>query len=233
MTLSKSRISSLLIQLNSDVTEDAKRAVAELDVLLYPNYGPGPRVFSAEESRRISDNHYGAIHGSEAIEPILATTRHGTDFARAYAVTVLGVIRDRRALPVLVEALGDAAPEVRMAATKGLWFFHDSSTISALVRVLEEDAVGEVRCSAAQALGFIRSVEAVPALMAFYEHGNSEAKVSVLHALGYIGDSRSLPLVRGALFDRIHVIRKAAKSALAQYDFKRRELLSPAGSKPV
>jgi hypothetical protein len=221
MIVSKSKISGLVVELNSRDETEAKRAASELDSLLYPNYGPVPRFFTVAEILRIDEAHYGAIRGSDVVEPLLETARSGTGFARAYACRVLGSIKDTRALPLLVEALSAALPAIRLAATKGLWFFREPSCVSALIPMLE-DSSEEVRCSAACALGLTSSAEAVPALMKFYEVGSPKAKFSALLALGQIGDPRSLPLVRSALLYKVRNVRGAAKAALSQYDLKRR-----------
>ena len=207
MSLSKSKISKLVADLSSGVESEAKRAALMLDGLLYPNYGPGPRIVSAAESQQITDAHYGSIRG--------------TIFARAYAVSTLGCIGDRRALPVVIDALSDASPMVRRSATTSLMHFQEPSTVPLLIRALE-DSASEVCRSAASVLGCFHSADAVIPLMAYYERGDREAKVAALCALGHIGDPRSLPLARAALLDKVRKVRDAAKSALANYDFKRR-----------
>lgn len=221
MPLANSKISKLVAELSSAVESDAKRAASLLDGLLYPNYGPGPRVVSAAESQRIVDAHYGAIRGTPALDPLFDAARRGTPFARAYAVCVLGPIGDRRALPFVIDALSDASPTVRLSATRSLLHFREPSTVPVLIDALN-DPNPEVCRSAALVLGCLHSVDAVSPLMALYERGDREARVAALHALGRIGDPRSLPLARSALFDKVRKVRDAAKSALAHYDLKRR-----------
>lgn len=219
--LSRSKVSKLVAGLNSAVESEAKRVASFLDGLLYPNYGPGPRIVTAAESQQIQEEHYRTVRGSAALDPLLDTTRDGTEFARASAATALGAIGERRALPLLVNALSDPSPTVRASATQGLGFFRDPSTVPALIRALD-DLDTEVSCSAASALGYIGRGEAVPPLMALYERSDWRSKVAALGALGWICDPRSLPLVRAALSERVRRVRDAAKSALAQYDFRRR-----------
>jgi HEAT repeat protein len=221
VSLSKSKISKLVADLSSGVESEAKRAALMLDGLLYPNYGPGPRIVSAAESQQITDAHYGSIRGTTALDPLLEAARRGTIFARAYAVSTLGCIGDRRALPVVIDALSDASPMVRRSATTSLMHFQEPSTVPLLIRALE-DSASEVCRSAASVLGCFHSADAVIPLMAYYERGDREAKVAALCALGHIGDPRSLPLARAALLDKVRKVRDAAKSALANYDFKRR-----------
>src|SRR5436189_937916 len=116
MAFFKSKISRLIEELSSKTESEAKHAASLLDALLYPNYGPGPRIVSAVESQQISDAHYRKIRASEAMELLFDTARRGSAFARAYALSALGPIGDRRALPVLTEALSDASADVRLKA---------------------------------------------------------------------------------------------------------------------
>ena len=125
-----------------------------------------PGEVTAAEPQQITDNHYRAVRGSKAIEPLFKAIVQGAEFARAYAATVLGATGDIRAVPLVVDALSDASPKVRLAATQGLRFFREPSTVSVLVGALQDPAL-EVRCSAACSLGLIRSAEAVPPLIEF------------------------------------------------------------------
>jgi HEAT repeat protein len=219
--LFKSKFAKLVAELSSRVETKAKRAASSLDALLYPNYSPGPRMVTAAENQQILNAHYAAIRCSEVLDPLLEATHRGTDFARTYAATVLGHIGDHRAVPSLIDALSDPSPPVRRATAKSLGFLQAVSAVPMLVRALD-DSDPELSRTAASALGHIRSREAVLPLMALYERGDRESKVAALLALGYIRDPRSLPLARAALLDRVRKVRDAAKSALAQYDYKRR-----------
>jgi HEAT repeat protein len=141
VALSKFRISRLVARLNSRVEAEAKQAASELDGLFYPSYGPGPRMVTATEAQQITDAHYRTILGSKAIEPLFKAIVQGAEFARAYAATVLGAIGDIRALPLVVDALSDASPKVRLAATQGLRFFREPSTVPVLVGLLQDPAL--------------------------------------------------------------------------------------------
>jgi HEAT repeat protein len=218
MGLSKAEVSSLVAQLNSKVEAEARHAAWLLDRLLYPESRSG----SGKEIESFDEQHFGKIRGSDVVEPLLEAVADGTEFARAYAATVLGAIREPRALPLLLSSLSSPSPTVRLAATKALFFFQEPSTVPALIRSLEDTSL-EVRLSAASALGFMGSNEVVLALMAFYERGDRESKVAALRALRFICDPRSLPLAKAALLDKDPQVRKAGKSALSFYDIKRRQ----------
>ena len=194
-----------------------------LDRLLYPNYRAGPRVVSAEESRQIQERHYGALRGSTVLDPLLNAARCGKPVSRAYALTALSLIGDSRARSLPLDALADPSPKVRLAATTCLRFSSEPALASHLIPILN-DLNAEVRQSAARTLGCIGSTDAVPPLISYFERGGPNDKAAALDALGQIADPRSLPLARSALEDAERKVRKAAKSALASYDMKRRAL---------
>jgi hypothetical protein len=219
--LTRAKISWLVRQLNSDSETDAKRAASMLDQILYPNYGPGPRVVSAAESQQIQDRHYGVLRGSIVLGPLLNAAHRGKPFARAYALTALGAIGDIRAQSLPIAALSNGSLAVRLAATNCLRFWRQLSSTEHLIPLLN-DPDNDVRQSAARTLGCVGSVDTVPALMSYFERGGPNDKAAALHALGQIADPRSLPLARDALVNADHKVRKAAKAALASYDMKRR-----------
>jgi HEAT repeat protein len=219
MKIAQQTISSLVDQLNSDDIESAKGAGERLDRLLYPRC---PSVITGDQWVSISEAHYSSLRGSVTLEPLLRTLVEGSDYAREYAATVLGAIKEPRAISLLLTALDDPCPRVRESATKGLWFFRDTSTVFPLVDRLQ-DSTSSVRHGAADALGFIGSSDAVPSLIKLYETGDREDMLAALYALGNIADPRALPLARKALNHPHKRVRNAAKSVLATHDFNRRK----------
>src|SRR5262249_12145187 len=195
-----------------------------LDKLLYPDYSEGRRPYcvTGDDIAQIDDRHYTALRGSEALDPLLQTLRTGTEFARSYAATVLGAIKERQAFPLVIPALFDASSSVRPSGTKGLWFFRDRSALPALIQALH-DPNKEVICSAANTLGWIGDRKAVEPLMAIYATAKWQIQSAVVHALGEIAAPESLELVKGALGHNVRRVRDAAKSALSRYYLKRRE----------
>lgn len=229
---SKPDIAKLVASLSSKDESKARRAAAALDSLLYPNYGPGPRVVTAPESNRILDAHYASVRRAEVLDPLLSAIHEGSEFARTYSATVLGHIGDLRAVPLLIAAASDPSQSVRQATARSLGFLRDASAVSVLTRMLA-DSDPEVCRAAASALGHIRAPEVVPALLALFGGNDCESKVTALSALGCIGDPQSLPLIRSALLDKSRKVRHAAKSALAQFDFQRRHDASQVSAAPM
>jgi HEAT repeat protein len=215
-------VAKLAARLSSSNAATAKEAASKIDQLIYPNYGSGPRIVTAAEDYRIRAKLYEKIRSPEFIDPLLKVRATGTDFAREYACTALGAIGDDQVVPALIQSLADVSPRVRKAAACSLAFFHRTTeAIPELIRTLN-DSAAEVTQAAAHTLGLLRAMDAVPALMNLFERGDAELKISAIGALGWIADPRSLPLIRSAQLDKNRKLKKAAKSALANYDFKRR-----------
>jgi len=226
---SKTKIAKLAADLSSSDSAKARRAASELDNLLYPNYGAGPGLVSAEESQRIQEAHYAKIHRPEFSEPILKALQNGNAFAREYAATVLPNVCGNEAGPILMKVLADPESAVRKAAVRNLGFLQCAAAVPLLLDALY-DPDPEMGISAATALGHIRSSAASRPLIALFDRGNCQFKAAVLHALGNILDNESLPFVRAAQSHKLREVQKAARSALAAYDFKRRQELSDKGS---
>jgi HEAT repeat protein len=220
--LSKSKLAKLLAELSSANRNKAEEAALSLDHMLYAGFGPGPRLVSAEEAESVMHAHQQMLRDSDVLEPLSDAVSKGGERTREYAATALGHLDDERAIPVLLQALIDPQPKVRRAGATSLGFLRATNAVPMLLQVLD-DVTPEPSQAAAMALGHIRSPDAVPRLMTFYERGNRDAKIAALDALGLIADARSLQLVRDALSDKDRKVRKAAKSALANYDLKRRQ----------
>lgn len=176
--------------------------------------------------RELGEHFYGnrSLRGSDTLRPIIdmASRVDAPDVARGFCLRVVGSIQVPGAREILIKGLSAKSPLVRAAAAGGLHSLRDPTTVAPLVEVLLNDDSHEVRSSVTSTLGWIESPEAVPALMTCFERGDKRAKVDALHALGRIGDPRSLPLARAALSHRYRRLREAAKSALFQYDYRRR-----------
>ena len=166
---------------------------------------------------------------SDPVDSLLRTLAEGSDYGREYAATFLRTIREPRAIALLLAALEEDGPKVREWAMQALAWFQDPSTAAALVARLG-DSTASVRQWAVFGLGMIENSDSVPSLMKLFETGDSDDKSSVLYALGRIADPFFLPLAREALNHPHKEVRRAAKSALSNYDFKRRRAEQKAGA---
>ena len=101
----------------------------------------------------------------DGAEPRLITLLSDADpWARIAASRALGELRSRTAVPALFVTLGDVDARVRELAVWALSEIKDRREVAPLCNVLLSDLSADVRRGAAEALGEIRSAEALPFL---------------------------------------------------------------------
>lgn len=118
---------------------------------------------------------------------------------RQYLSMVLGNLGDRRATPLLVEALGtDKAPETRIYAALALGRLRDPRAVPALVKTFQSDE-RDVRKAAVYALGEIGDAQAIPALAQALNDPIADVRYNVAIALSRMGDRRAIGVLREML----------------------------------
>ena len=132
-------LSSQLDSSNATVRRNAAWAIGELT-----NMPPGSRA--------------------SAVPQLITLLGDSDEWVRMAAARALGEVRDSRALPKLVATLADDDWHVRELAVWALSEMKDDRAVTALCNVLLSDVRVEVRSGAAEALGEIRSADALPAL---------------------------------------------------------------------
>jgi HEAT repeat protein len=117
---------------------------------------------------------------------------------RQYLSMVLGNLGDRRATPLLVDGLGDPAPEARIYAALALGRLRDPGAVPALLKTFQSDE-RDVRKAAAYALGEIGDARALPALGAALNDPIADVRYNAAIALARLGDKRSIGVLREML----------------------------------
>src|SRR5687768_14534400 len=110
---------------------------------------------------------------------------------RQYLSMVLGNLGDRRATPLLVDALSDRAPETRIYAALALGRLRDPSAVPSLLKSFADDE-RDVRKSAAYALGEIHDPRALPALVQALGDETPDVRYNAAIAVARFGDKRAI-----------------------------------------
>jgi HEAT repeat protein len=135
---------------------------------------------------------------------------------RQYLSMVLGNLGDRRAAPLLIEALNDRAPETRIYAALALGRLKDPRSVDPLLKVFATDE-RDVRKAAAYALGEIRDPRALEPLAGALADPIADVRYNAAIAVARYGDTRSIGVLREMLdrsrLDRIPGMRPDQKDA--------------------
>lgn len=145
---------------------------------------------------------------------VYAASKDDDPRIRQYLSMVLGNLGDRRATPLLIEALSDKSPETRIYAALGLGRLRDRAAVPHLLRVFGADE-RDVRKAAAYALGEIGDPAAAPALATALNDPIADVRFNAAIALARLGDTRSIGVIREMLdrsrLDRIQGMRPEQK----------------------
>jgi HEAT repeat protein len=134
---------------------------------------------------------------------------------RQCAARSLGRIGRADALAALLDALDDA-PNVCRAAARALGEIGDTRVVPNLITLVEKHQDALIRQVSAVALGDLRDVDALPALVGALSDPSWVARQAACEALGKIGDKSAVLALVDALEDRHQAVRLAATDAIAR-----------------
>jgi HEAT repeat protein len=133
----------------------------------------------------------------------------GVRVEAARALARLGAVRS------VVELMGHlvAGDELPSVPVLDLFRSLGRSGVPELMRILESETGMAAKITAADALGHIGDLNAVPALLQLYDNASQVLRLTAMQSLGKLGDPRALPAVLLAMTDPGWEVRAQAASA--------------------
>lgn len=154
---------------------------------------------------------------SESVQALLASENYGE---RLTGLNQLRELAPQVALALIQPVLSDANVRVRYAAVSQLATLGEqnpSETMTVLLKLLAEDPEADVKAAAADGLGALHCAEAYPQLEAAYSNSNDWVlQLSIIAALGELGNTAAFELLQQALNSETELIRIAAITALGE-----------------
>lgn len=129
---------------------------------------------------------------------VYAEAKNDDPRIRQYLSMVLGNLGDRRATPLLIEALADRAPETRIYAALALGRLHDPAAVPPLLKAFSDDE-RDVRKAAAYALGELGDRRALPLLVTALQDPIADVRYNAAIAVARFGDTRAIGVIREML----------------------------------
>ncbi len=126
---------------------------------------------------------------ANAVPRLISLLNDSDEWVRMASVRALGEIRDERAVEKLISALSDAAWKVRELGAWALGEMKEERAVQTLCKMLLEDSYAEARVTAAEALGEIRSPQAVTSLNQALNDPETRVRDKAKWALSEIEDS--------------------------------------------
>jgi len=163
----------------------------------------------------------GATRLAAAAPPLTVLARNPDAAARAAAVAGLAQLEVPEAGRLVVGALRDRDPAVRIAAAHGIAWFGDASVVPNLLAHLTDEADVDVTCAIVATLGELRDARAVPNLVELargvsgvFQRRPPAVRAAALRALAHIGTPEARAVVASFRDDRNGEIRRAVDEAL-------------------
>ncbi|WP_353683462.1 HEAT repeat domain-containing protein [Thermodesulfovibrio sp. 3907-1M] len=128
--------------------------------------------------------------------------------AKAFVIKLLGKLRSKKAVPILIRLLEDIKRDIRIASAKALGEIGSTQAIKPLIKKINEDQDANVRKAAIEALGMIRVPEAYEPLYHLLER---EAYPDIIEAIV----SALISIDQERFLKNLKSYKKEVKQALA------------------
>jgi|GEM_PF-387826 len=153
--------------------------------------------------------------GQSAVEPLLFSLQRTDENIKKLIIDTLGEIKDRRAIPALIDLLSDPNENVSASAVEALGKLRASEALPSLLGILKRDSPLLV-FSTIKALEQIGDVCAIEPLIDILS--NNRYKRVGLEALGAIGDMRAAGPLIAALQSGTKSMQCSALKAVTQLE---------------
>ena len=184
-----------------------------------PAPAASPAAFDAATAPELAPRTAAPLAARVPQQPAADTTIRTVDSTRANRVVQSTAQAPTSAVAALIETLGDANANVRVAAVQSLSRLQDPRAIAALSRALREDTDARVREAAANALGEIDDARAVPALLdALKTERVAAVREKIVHALGEIDDPSAVAGITAVTKDPSVKVRREVAWALGELE---------------
>ncbi|BCW95220.1 MAG: HEAT repeat domain-containing protein [Fimbriimonadales bacterium] len=152
--------------------------------------------------------------GSPATPALIRALEDTDHNIRERACLALGKGGDLRAVPALIQQLGDRGEYIAWAASRALAEF-GAPAVPELLQALKHENKS-VRAGICGVLGEIGDAHAVPALIKRLRDSSVDVRLAASRALGEIGDARAVPALIETLPDVDYWVTKEACRALVR-----------------
>ncbi|MCX7724509.1 MAG: HEAT repeat domain-containing protein [Thermodesulfovibrio sp.] len=127
-----------------------------------------PNCFDYDEKIQILEQTILSVDSEDELLSILEKNKLKYR-AKAFVIKMLGKLKSKKAVPILINLLEDIKRDIRIASAKALGEIGAKEVITPLIKTSKEDHDTNVRKAAIEALGMIRSSEAYEPLLNLLE----------------------------------------------------------------
>lgn len=146
------------------------------------------------------------IGNAQSVSPLISALNDESDEVRWDVVNALGRLKDRNAVPALIEVLrNEKVDYVRWSAATALGEIGDQRAVEPLINALADESKG-VQTRTAEALGKTKDKRAVEPLMPLLKDDDCGLRQMVGLSLGLLDDKRAIePLINSLQDENNHV----------------------------